>query len=194
MRKFVLFLMVFSVVLLTMSSAFAEVNLLGQQTKGSCVVIVGNASVKTPDFFQYIDEAFNSKDNNNKKVAFGTEIQSLYQTYWLDKGFLEEQKPTKQDLNDFVKYSGYNKVLFLIINTPVVEKTKQGGGGWGTWSVTEKTRASIGLKAFLTNENSVIKATDVTKEDDSFTSELRAKRGAFKKCMEEIKTIISPLI
>lgn len=124
----------------------------------------------------------------------GTEIQSMYQTYWLEKGYLEEQKLTKQDLNDFVKYSGYNKVLFLIVNSPVVEKTRQGRGGWGVWVQSERTRASIGIKSFLADETSIIKATDVTKEDDSDTSELRAKRGAFEKCMKEIQGAIGSLI
>ncbi len=189
MRKVISFLMVVTFLLLPISPAFAQVGLLNPAPKETCVVIVGDASVKTPDFFKYVDEAFNTEEKK-KKVVSGTEIQSLYQTYWLDKGFLEEQKLTKQDLNDFVKYSGYKKVLYLIVSSPVVEKTKEGYGGWDGWVQTERTRASITIKTFLVNETDIIKAVDVTKEDDSVTSELRAKRGAFEKCIKEIKSAI----
>lgn len=193
MKKFIVSLMAVAFFLLPMSPASAEINLLNSAQKGTCAVIIGDASVKTPDFFKYVDEAFNTEEKG-KRVVSGTEIQSLYQTYWLDKGYLEEQKATKQDLNDFVKYSGYNKVLFLVVNSPIVEKTKSGNGGWGGWVQREQTRASIGVKAFLVNETSVIKAADITKEDDSVTSELRAKRGAFQKCMEDIKNVIGSLM
>lgn len=47
---------------------------------------------------------------------------------------------------------------------------------------------------FLVNETSIIKAADVAKEDDSVTSELRAKRGAFEKCIREIQSIVGSLI
>ena len=189
MRKVISFLMVVTFLLLPISPAFAQTSLLNPAPKETCVVIVGDAGVKTPDFFKYVDEAFNTEEKK-KKVVSGTEIQSLYQTYWLDKGFLEEQKLTKQDLNDFVKYSGYKKVFYLIVSSPVVEKTNEGHGGWDGWVQTERTRASITIKTFLVNETDIIKAVDVTKEDDSVTSELRAKRGAFEKCIKEIKSVI----
>ena len=175
------------------SAAFAADLPLALSAKDTCVVVIGTADVKTPDFFNYIDEAFNA-ESTKRKVAYGTEIQSLYQKYWLDKGHLEEQKPTKQDLHDFAQFSGYKKVLFFIVSSPTVEKTRRAAGGWGLYgggySMTEQTRASVSVKAFLVDAVSILKAVDATKEDDSRTSELRAKRGAFKKCITEIKDII----
>lgn len=49
MRKFIYFLMIF--LLLSMTPAFAEINPLNPAPKETCVVIVGDAAVKTPDFF-----------------------------------------------------------------------------------------------------------------------------------------------
>lgn len=193
MRKLMYSLLAVVFLLASMSPMVSGASLLDQAQNRSCVVIVGDAAVKTPDFIKYVDEAFNTV-GKNKKVISGTEIQSKYQSYWLDKGFLEEQKLTKQDLLNFVKYSGYNKVLFLIVSNPVIEKTNQGYGGWSAWSQTERTRASITIKSFLVDETTVIKAVDVSKEDDSITSELRAKRGAFQKCITEIKTAIESSI
>lgn len=192
MKNIISSLMGVAFLLLTISPVFAEINPLMLPTKETCVLVVGAPDVKTTDFFTYVDETFNTEETR-KKVAFGTEIQSLYQKYWLDKGHLEEQKPTKQDLNDFAKFSGYKKVLFLLVSSPTVEKTKSASGGWGFYggySMTEQTRASVSVKAFLVDEATIIKAVDVTKEDDSKTSELRAKRGAFKKCITEIREVV----
>ena len=146
------------------------------------VVVVGGADVKTPDFFKYISQAFEG-ENTLYTIETGTAIQSKYQQYWFDKGFLEEQKLTKQDLHDFVKYSGQQKVLFLTISSPIVEKTKISNGWYG---MIEQTRASIEVKAFLADDTNILKAVDLSKEDDSQVSELRAKRGAFEKIIKEI--------
>ncbi len=193
MRKKLVSLLAVAFFLLSLSPVVTAASLLNRAPNETCAVIIGDPSVKTPDFIKYVDDAFN-EEGKSKKVVTGTDIQSKYQSYWFDKGFLEEQKLTKQDLFDFVKYSGYKKVLFLIISTPVMEKTKQGAGGWYGWSQTEQTRASITIKTFLVNETAVIKTLDVSKEDDSITSELRAKRGAFQKCITEIKTAVESII
>ena len=112
MKKVIASFIAIAFLLLPMSSAFAETTPLNASPKGTCAVIIGDADIKTPDFLKCVDETFNT-EKESKKVITGTEIQSLYQKYWLDKGYLEEQKPTKQDLNDFVKYSGYKQVLFF---------------------------------------------------------------------------------
>lgn len=193
MRKKLVSLLAAALLMFSLSPTVSAASLLNKDQGRTCAVIVGDPSVKTPDFIKYVDDAFN-EEGKSKKVVVGTDIQSKYQSYWFDKGFLEEQKLGKQDLFDFVKYSGYNKVLFLIVSTPVMEKTKQGYGSWHGWSQTERTRASITIKTFLVNETDVVKALDVTKEDDSVTSELRAKRGAFQKCMSEIKAAVESII
>ncbi|MGL6015183.1 MAG: hypothetical protein ACRCZU_03685, partial [Selenomonadaceae bacterium] len=147
------------------------------------VVIIGSADLKTPDYFNSIAEKLADESGKIYTVETGTVVQSKYQQYWFDKGFLDEQKLTKQDLNEFVKYSGYDKVLFLSVSDPVMEKTSI-PAGWFT--TVQQTRASIEVKAYLADPEMIIKAVDVSKEDDSQTSELRAKRGAFQKDINEI--------
>jgi len=163
----------------------AEGSLLHKPMTKIGVVIVGNADVKTPDYFNSIAEKLADQSGKIYTIETGTVAQSKYQQYWFDKGFLDEQKLTKQDLNDFVKYSGYDKVLFLNVADPVMEKTSV-PAGWFT--TVQQTRASIEVKAYLTDATTIIKAIDVSKEDDSQASELRAKRGAFQKDINEIAT------
>lgn len=149
------------------------------------VVILGSSDFKTNDYFNSIKSSFPS--NNNYTVEYGSTIQSKYQNFWLNKGFLEEQKPVKQDLIDFVKNSGYGKVLFIMVNNPVVDTHQTPVNLFNT---VVSSRASVSINAFVVDNENIIKVASSTKEDDSQTSELRAKRGAFRKCLQEISTSI----
>lgn len=159
----------------------------------ACALIVGGADVKTKDFMERLEENLNRDLDEDiyKKVDCGTQIQSLYQNYWLEKGELEEGKLTKAVLHDFVKFSKYDRCLFLVVNEPNMEKTKINLGIFGS---AENTRASIEVKAFLADETKVLKIMSTTKNNQSDTSELRAKRGAFTKCIKEICEEMRPAI
>lgn len=152
------------------------------------IVVIGGADVKTPDFFNAISESFAQSPNEALKyiIETGTPAQTKYQNYWTDKDFLDEQPLTKTVVLDFAKYSGYDKVLYIVINEPVMEKTTQGNGAWGYWGTSTNNRASIEVKAYLTDGETILKTVNVAKEDDSAASPLRAKRGAFKKDMKEV--------
>ncbi|MFA6850257.1 MAG: hypothetical protein WCS30_07875 [Selenomonadaceae bacterium] len=176
-------------------SAFAAENqaadpgsILNKPLEKIGIIIIGGADVKTPDFFNAISESLAQSPNEAPKyiIETSTAAQTKYQNYWTDKDFLDEQPLTKTVVLDFVKYSGYDKVLYIIINQPVMEKTTQGNGAWGYWGTSTKNRASIEVKAYLSDGETILKSVNVAKEDDSTASPLRAKRGAFKKDMKEI--------
>lgn len=158
-----------------------------------CALLIGDADVKTKDFIDILDDKLNSNIDNSKqkKIECGTNIQSKYQEYWFSKDFIEEQKLTKTDLHEFVKYSGYDRCLYLIVSAPSMEKTKL-PSGWFTTS--ERTRASVEVKGFLVDKDKVIKTINITKNDDSMASELRAKRGAFEKCIKELSKEFQPFL
>lgn len=192
MKKVLSILLVFSLFFLVnvKNVLAADVSQLKSTKLKTCVVLIGNSDVKTPDFIKYIDKEFNNEEAK-KRIACGVEIQSIYQNYWFQKGYLEEQKLQKQDLHDFVKFSSYDRCLFLIISDPVVEKTKV-PAGWFT--TAEKTRASMEVKCFLADSTDIIKSFSVVKNDDSMASDLRAKRGAFEKCVKEFVKEFKPLV
>jgi hypothetical protein len=184
---FVLFLFPISAFAAESQSA-DQTSVLHKPLKKIGVVVIGGADVKTPDFFDAISESLAQSPNESPKyiIEAGTLAQTKYQNYWTDKDFLDEQPLTKTVVLDFVKYSGYDQVLYILINQPVMEKTTQGTGVWGYWGASTNSRASIEVKAYLTDGETILKSVNVAKEDDSAASPLRAKRGAFKKDMKEV--------
>ena len=153
------------------------------------ILLMGSNDFKSTQYFTMIENHFLKNNPHAGQIALGADIQSKYQEYWLDKGFLEEQQPAKDDLLALPEYLGVDKVLVMIVKDPVVEKhfaftlTESG----------EKSRASIQLNAFLIDREKILKSKVSNNEDDSFYSDLRAKRGAFKKCMKELSAEMLPL-
>lgn len=158
-----------------------------------CALIIGSPDVKAKDFMERLEENLNRDldEDKKKKVECGTKIQSLYQNYWLEKGELEEGRLTKAVLHDFVKFSGYDRCLFLVVEDPKMEKSKISAGIFGS---IEQKRASIEVKGFLADQEKILKIMNVTKNNSSETSELRAKRGAFTKCIKELCEDMRPYI
>ena len=181
MKRISLLAAIFMMILQSVVFAGAAEDFLNRY-KTVAVVIIGNSDFRSPDFYNISKEAF--KDETGKlSMIVGDPIQTKYQEFWFDKGFLEEQTPNKDSLLDFTKYCNYDEVLFILVRDPTIEKNAQSNGIWGT---IEHTRASIQINAFLCTPDGVKKLYSSAKEDDSRTSDLRAKRGAFEKCMKDI--------
>ena len=156
-----------------------------------CALLVGDPAVKTKDFMERTEKYLNADLDKEKysPVVLGTEVQSLYQQYWFEKGFLEEQPLRKEDLTAFVKFSGYDRCLFLVMPDPSMEKTKVASAWYG---FAENNRASIELNAFLVDSSKVLKIINITKDSSSSSSELSAKRGAYTKCIKELAKSLIP--
>ena len=151
----------------------------------TCALLIAEPDLKADDFMNKVHDCL----QENKNVVFGTTIQTKYQEYWLEKGELEEGKPTPQVLLEFKKYSGYDKCLYIIADA-VIEKSLKSRGLLGLRQV-EKTRATVNLKGFLVGKDfsgtdKILKVINVTQNADSNTSDLRAKRGAFERAVREL--------
>lgn len=151
------------------------------------VLLIGDSSYKTTNFYDYVKEYMEGK--GDYRLLISDDFQGKWQEYWLDKGELEEQKPTKNDLLSFVSYSGCDKVLYLICKDPVTDKKRA-----GLFGEDESWRTSVSVNAFLCNKEGVVKTSNISREDDSNRSELRARRGAFKKAVREISATMNPLL
>lgn len=151
------------------------------------VVIVGSADYKTKDFTNIPKDLFKIEDKMKPQITAGKEVQNKYQKYWFAKGLLDEGEPTKEDFVKFVDYSGYKKVIYLVIKDSVLEQHGRKKG-------KDRSRVSLTVNAFLVNGNQIEASTSATNEEDSKTSELRAKRGAFKQCVKEISEEFNPQI
>ena len=166
--------------LLLMSTAFAATSNLSRSSQ-TAVVIVGGSDYKTPSFTKYVQQYFKATN-----LAVGNDVQTVYQSYWLDKGLLEEGTPTKDDFIAFANYAGYKNVLYLKISDPVVDVHNRKG--------KQKTRVSITMNAYLVDKTHFIQNATSTHEEDSDHSELRAKSGAFKQCVRDVSEVINPAL
>lgn len=157
------------------------------------VVIISGSVFKTPDFFNYAKDALMPKDKARYNVQSGNDVQSLYQSYWLDKGFINEQTPQKEDLLEFVSYSQFDKVVYIFITDSKVDQHFD--GVWDDlFGDFQTIRASVDFKVFVCDKNDILKLLSTTKEGESGTSALRARRAAFRSAMAEMAGTIIPIL
>ena len=178
-----LFLLTLAAICLLTVNVVAEA--ASSSKSGVAVVIVGGADYRTKDFTNYTKDYFEL--SNNEKVAQGKDVQNKYQKYWFSKGMIDEGTPTKEDFIKFVNYAGYNKVIYLVVKDSVLEQHGRTKG-------KDRSRVSLTVNAFLVDKTHIIESASSTNEEDSKTSELRAKRGAFKICVKEISETFNPIL
>ena len=141
------------------------------------VVIIGGVEFKTNDFYKIVKSELNTK--SGAKLLVGNEMQTLYKKYWLRQGYIGEQTPQRDDLIHFTATSGCKKIVFLIVSDSVVDKHNNPKS-------REKDRVSVQLDAYLCTQTGVEDIFTASDDELSKTSNLRARRGAFKKCLDEI--------
>lgn len=94
---------------------------------------------------------------------------------------MDADNPTPQNFLEYVNYTGYGKVLFLVVKDPVVDTKKE-----GLFGTVESKRVSVEIKGYLVGHEKLIGSYTSVNEDDSRQSELRARRGALKKSIKYI--------
>lgn len=166
-----LFLLATAILALVSCTAFAASGVYGT-TK---VVIVGGAEFKTNDYYKSIQKALAKSSNN---YDCGNEIQRRYQLFMMERYDIGENRPRKQDLIDFAAQNGYGNVLFLIVNENIDTQNNA--------KRRQKNRSTIQLDAYLANGSRIIDFTTTAQDFTSKTSNLRARRGAFEKCLKEV--------
>lgn len=175
-----LFLMAMAIFFMLTTTTFAA-----QSSKDVGVVIVGGAEFKTSDYYKIVQSEI--KPLSGSKIIVGNSLQNLYKKYWLQRGYIGEQTPQQADLINFTNMSGYNKVVYLIVSDSVVDKHNSSNH-------REKVRVSVQLDAYPCTKNEVADVLSASEEDNSKGSDLRARRGAFKKCLKEIGKILNAKI
>ena len=151
--------------------------LAAQSFKNVGVIVVGGAEFKTSDYYKIIQNEI--KPISGAKIVYGNDLQTLYKKYWLQQGSIGEQVPQKEDLINFTNMSGCDKVICLIVADAVVDKHNSSGH-------REKSRVSVQLDAYICTKTDVVDVLSASDEQTSKGSDLRARRGAFQKCLKEI--------
>lgn len=153
------------------STTFAAAN---YQSIG--VVIIGGAEFKTDDFYDVIKSQI--KPSSGAKIFVGNDLQTRYKKYWLRRGYIGEQTPQKNDLVQFAAMSGCDKIVCLIVSDTVDKQNSS--------NHRQKSRVSVQVDAYLCTRNDVVDVFAASNDENSKGSPLRARRGAFKKCLTEI--------
>lgn len=154
-----------------------SVNAATNFQKAVGVVVIGGAEFKTPDYYKFIEKSFNAK--SGAKIYIGGELQNKYQKFLLNRDLVGNEIPRKQDLIDFTAVSGYGKILFIVVSDSAIDHQNNA-------KRRQKDRISLQVDGYLCNNFSVIEVATTSQESKSKTSDLRARRGAFKKCLEDI--------
>lgn len=180
-----LFILTLAAICLLSLNVLAEAAGSSNSNQQVAVVIVGGADYRTKDFTSYAKDFF--KPSEGTTIAYGKDVQNQYQKYWFGKGLIEEGTPTKEDFIAFANQSGYRQVIYLVIKDSVLEQHGRKKG-------KDRSRISLMVNAFLVDKTHILESTSSTNEEDSKTSELRAKRGAFKECVKEISKVFNPIL
>lgn len=140
------------------------------------VVIVGGGEFKTSDYYKIIEKNLGAKSST--KYECGNEVQKRFQMFMMDRYDIGENKPRKQDMIDFAARSGYGKVLFLLVDENI--DTQSHG------KHSQKNRSTIQMDAYLATGSTISDFNTTSQEFTSKASNLRARRGAFEKCLKDI--------
>ena len=141
------------------------------------VVVVGGAEYKTPEFYKFIKNKFDPK--SGAKFEVGGDLQNKYQKFLINRDLVGDETPRRQELIDFTAASGYGKILFIVINDSNAEHQNNAKS-------RQRNRTAVQVDGYLCNNSGVIDVATASQQSDSSTSDLRARRGAFKKCLEEL--------
>jgi hypothetical protein len=180
MLKKIALMSLFLLCLLSLPLSLLSVNAAQQQQyelqeHATCALIVGSTDFKLNKNFEYLAEHIGDY------ADLGRSIQQLYSKYWFDHGELEEGKLTKDVMLDFCRYSGYDRVLYIIISDPQIEKTRS--TDWWTGLEATQSHVSLEIKAVLVNSERIIHMSSSIDDANSAATEKRAKRRAFKHAL-----------
>jgi len=148
-------------------------------------VIIGGVEFKTSDYYKIVQNVI--KPLSGAQIVVGNDLQTRYKKYWLKRGFIGEQPPQQSDLINFTNMSGCKKVVYIIISDAVIDKHNSSNH-------REKSRISVQLDAYLCTSTEVVDMFAASDEESSKGSDLRARRGAFKKCLNEISKTLNNLL
>jgi hypothetical protein len=143
---------------------------------GVGVVIVGGADFTTADFLKAASEQMGAE------YQLGQELQQKLARFWYDKGFVEDQtKMSKDEMIEFAKFSGLDRIIYVTTGTPVVEQSRD-------ILVGSIIRTSMNARVIVMEaDGTMVDIFSASQNGDSRASEMRAKRDCFKKIMREIR-------
>ena len=164
---------IFAMLAISACTAYAATDL----SRNVGVVVIGGAEYKTPEFYKIIEKNFDPK--SGAKIFVGGDLQNKYQKYLFNNDLSVNELPSKRTLVNFVAASGYGKILFIEISNTNIDHQNNAKS-------RQKDRITIQVDSYLCDNLNVLEVATTSQDFNSKTSDLRARRGAFKKCLEDL--------
>lgn len=171
MRKIILLAAMICLALTSTALAAAQ----NYQSVG--VVIIGGVEFKTDDYYKIVKNEL--KPLSGAKIIVGNDMQTRYKKYWLNRGYIGEQTPQKEDFTNFAAANGFNKVIYIVISDTADDQRNSGNH-------RQRDRITVQVDAYISTPTQVLDVIAASEDQKSKGSALRARRGAFKKCLNEI--------
>lgn len=169
---------IFAMLAFSACTTYAATNL----SRSVGAVVIGGAEFKTPEFYKMIQKEFDPK--SGAKFIVGGDLQNKYQKFLINRDMVGNDTPRRQDLIDFVTASGYGKILYVVISDTNSDHQNNANR-------RQKDRMTVQVDCYLCDNLKVVEVATASQESKSKTSDLRARRGAFNKCLEELSKNIN---
>ena len=219
MRKFVFIVsMVIGIILVQISAAnnaYAEKVPEEKKTRIAVVIIANDPAFKLEYYAKSAKKSF-EKAVNNKKNIFDSAIRDItgeyaknkkvtvmasdvilnqFQNYLDDKEIDENDRTNKSTFIDFVTYGNYDKVIYLVVDDPVIDTNGDASTAAGS-TVVIKSRisydTSLTVNGFLVDREKVLTRFSATRNWTGNRG--AAKYGAFDECVRSISKEFNPML
>ncbi len=219
MRKFIFFMVLIVGVIITQISAvnnvFAE-KIPDEAKKKVAVVIIGNdPAFKSEHYAKSAKKSF-EKAVNKKRNVFDSALRDVtgdysknesvtilasdvilnqFQNYLEEKNITEEGRTSKETFLDFVSYGNYDKVIYLVVDDPIID-TNGDNTAASANTVVIKSHivydTSLTVTGFLVDREKVITKFSATRNWTGNRG--AAKYGAFDECVKSISKEFNPIL
>ena len=134
------------------------------------VVVVGSEEFSSEAYSRTVENHI--KPKSGARLLTGKKIQIQYKTVWANFGGVgTEDNPQREDMLQFAAFSGCNKVIFFVV-----------------------TNSTDGMKvdAYLCSSSAVEATFTASRNED--TSTKGARRGAFRKCVDDFAKDLNKIL
>lgn len=134
------------------------------------VVVVGGEEFSSEAYSRIVANQLQPK--SGAKLLTGKKIQIQYKTVWANFGGVgTEDNPQREDMIQFAAFSGCNKVVFFVVSNSTDAMT---------------------VDAYLCSSSAVEETFTSSRDED--TSDKGARRGAFRRCVNDFAKNLNKIL
>ena len=199
----------------TLKNAFAEKVPEEEKVQVAVVIIANDPAFKSERYAKSAKKSF-EKAVNKKRNVFDSALRDItgeysknksvniiasdvilnkFQNYLEDKGIDESKRASKETFIDFVNYGDYDKVIYLVVDDPVIDTngdTSSAAGGTVIIKSHISYDTSLTVNGFLVDGEKVITKFSATRNWTGNRG--AAKYGAFDECVRSISKEFNPML